>query len=83
MEVLTIELTLNLLLPHVVLIHVITCNFESTQTLLLWICWTQTLRTPLKSLDQQLQWLVMATTSTTPNLEFFQRIFPVEDFRKL
>ena len=32
MEVFTINLTLNLLLPHVVLTHVTTCNFESTDS---------------------------------------------------
>ena len=49
MEVFTIELTLNLLLSHVVLTHVTTCSSESTQTLQF-----VTLRTPLKGLDHQL-----------------------------
>ena len=75
MEVFTIELTLNLLLSHVVLTHMTTCSSESTQTLKF-----VTLRTPLKGLDHQLWWLVMATTLITLDLKFLQRIFLVEDF---
>ena len=35
MEVFTIDLTLNLMLPLVVLTHVVTCSFESTDSSLL------------------------------------------------
>ena len=40
------------------------------------------LRSPLKDLDHQLCCLMMATTSTVPDLKFHQRILPVEDFER-
>ena len=61
MEVYTIDLTLNLLLPHVVLTHVTTCSFESTNSLIVKLLHTNTpfchFETLLKGLDYQL-WLI-------------------------
>ena len=50
----TINLTLNLLLPLVINTHMITCNFESTDSSIMNKLHTNqfvTLRTPLKDLD--------------------------------
>ena len=71
MEVFTIDLILNLLLPHVVLTHVTTVTLNP-QTVLLWIYCTQTLlfvtlRTPLKDLDYQL-WLIWYRNFTPSKL---------------
>ena len=61
MEVYTVDLTLNLLLPHVILTHVTTCNFKSTDSSIMKLVNTKTpicdFETPLKGLDHQL-WLI-------------------------
>ena len=71
MKVFIIDLTLNLLLLHVVLTHVTTAT-PNPWTLLLWIYYTQTLlfvtlRTSLKDLDYQL-WLIWCSNFTPSEL---------------
>ena len=69
MEVYTIDLTLILLLPHVVLTHVTTHTSESMDSSIINLLHTNTpvcdSKTSTQDLDHQLRCLVMVATSTT------------------
>jgi len=61
MEVYTIDLTINLLLPHIVLTYVTTHSFKSIDSSIVKLLHTNTpvcdFKTPLKGSDHQL-WLI-------------------------
>ena len=87
MEIFTIDLTLNLLLSLVVLTHMTTCSSESMDSSILNLLHTNThvcdFEIPLKSFRSPLVVDLVIATSTTPNLEFLQRILLIEDLIEL
>ena len=86
MKVFTIDVTLNLLLPLVVLTHTTMCNVKSMDSSILNLLHTNThvcdFEIPLKGFRSPSTFDLVAATSTTPNLEFLQGILPVEDFKE-
>ena len=77
----------NLKLPLVELTHLITCNFESTDSFILNLLHTNThicdFEIPFKSFSLPSVVDLVAATSTSSDLAFLQRVLLVEDFREL
>ena len=75
------------LLPHVKLINMTMCSSDSTDSSILDLLNTNSraydFKILLKGFRLPLVVDVVATTSTVMDLEFFQRILPVEDLREL